>query len=514
MGNKELRVMIMVICQCVIICMPCIAGAHGLGYSMLVGSQGFEMPVFGQVASESAALSHPQSASEWNGSFNRGSADDMRVSTVPHGPISIASDSDFAAQGWPGLGTVDQPYVIEGLEITPPSDGCAVTISDTAVHFVIKSCIISSTAAYGIKMNRVSHGRIEDCVVAKKSTGIGILDSSDCAVARSIVTDCSTYGIYIKSSLGCEVLNAVCSRKVEGVYVRSSHECMILNNTLCDNHYDGVWLEGALDTTVANNTIFATNWYGIYVAWSDNSTVTNNTVYANGWGIAADLTDDSSFYYNTVGWNGQENALEVSQSGHTWDDGIGRGNRWSDYGGLGVYVIGGDSQSVDRYPTTLTDSTPPTINSPPDFSLQSQQSGYVIRWSPRDQYPSRYQLTIDEESYKEAVWFGADIGLALDELPTYWQAIVYEPGVHNITVAVFDCSGGFVVDTVFASVNGEGTTTSTTTAETTASSTTTTMDNNTTAEPGPLQGIETSIIVASASVIAFVIVLVAVKRTR
>jgi len=38
-----------------------------------------------------------------------------------HAPITISSNADFSTQGWPGSGTVDDPYVIEGLNIT--SDG-------------------------------------------------------------------------------------------------------------------------------------------------------------------------------------------------------------------------------------------------------------------------------------------------------------------------------------------------------------------------------------------------------
>ena len=34
-----------------------------------------------------------------------------------HNPISIMENQDFLAQGWPGNGTMDEPYVLENLEI-------------------------------------------------------------------------------------------------------------------------------------------------------------------------------------------------------------------------------------------------------------------------------------------------------------------------------------------------------------------------------------------------------------
>ena len=45
----------------------------------------------------------------------------LTAAYTPHAPITITSNADFSTQGWPGSGTVDDPYVIEGLNIT--SDG-------------------------------------------------------------------------------------------------------------------------------------------------------------------------------------------------------------------------------------------------------------------------------------------------------------------------------------------------------------------------------------------------------
>ena len=34
-----------------------------------------------------------------------------------HDPILITCDDDFSSQGWPGSGTPEAPYVIEGLSM-------------------------------------------------------------------------------------------------------------------------------------------------------------------------------------------------------------------------------------------------------------------------------------------------------------------------------------------------------------------------------------------------------------
>lgn len=50
-----------------------------------------------------------------------------------YSPIVVANDSDFSDQGWPGEGNKEQPYLIQGLNIT--TDGTCIEISNTSVHF-------------------------------------------------------------------------------------------------------------------------------------------------------------------------------------------------------------------------------------------------------------------------------------------------------------------------------------------------------------------------------------------
>ena len=59
----------------------------------------------------------------------------ISLELTPHDPISITSDGNFTNYGFLGTGTVEDPYVIEGLEIITMSS-TGIFITDTTKYFV------------------------------------------------------------------------------------------------------------------------------------------------------------------------------------------------------------------------------------------------------------------------------------------------------------------------------------------------------------------------------------------
>ncbi len=62
-------------------------------------------------------------------------------SLTPHNSISITSNSGFAV--FPGSGTEEDPYVIEGYNITT-TDENGIYITETTKHFIIRNCYVDA----------------------------------------------------------------------------------------------------------------------------------------------------------------------------------------------------------------------------------------------------------------------------------------------------------------------------------------------------------------------------------
>jgi parallel beta-helix repeat protein len=240
------------------------------------------------------------------------------------------------------------------------------------------------TEQYGqIILGNCNDTTISGGVIANCATGIELVRCNNCTLANHSVSNCSWNGINIErcpqtTITDCRVIN--CSETA--IFLSTSPFFTIENCTLRDNR------EGILphiysnNGTVVNCTILGKtpDIYGIGINLSNNSTaigniisenyigiyvygahclVVNNTITRNGYGINigeayTGYGEDSyanRIYGNEIGWNSLANAYDVSWRYNEWDDGVSIGNSWSDYYGIGYYVITRDV--VDHFPRLL-----------------------------------------------------------------------------------------------------------------------------------------------------------------
>ncbi|MCK4845504.1 MAG: right-handed parallel beta-helix repeat-containing protein, partial [Candidatus Heimdallarchaeota archaeon] len=146
---------------------------------------------------------------------------------IPHDSISITSDSELEV--FPGIGTVEDPYLIDGYNITTTND-CGIRISGTTKYFIVRNCYIEDIW-YGIVIFNVADGT-------------------------------------------ATVINNTCENNSYGIILEYSGSSTVANNT-CNNNYIGIWFRDSVSSTVVNNTC-NNNGRGISLVSSGDSTVTNN----------------------------------------------------------------------------------------------------------------------------------------------------------------------------------------------------------------------------------------------
>ncbi|MHA2056608.1 MAG: hypothetical protein ACXACG_06660 [Candidatus Thorarchaeota archaeon] len=109
-----------------------------------------------------------------------------------------------------------------------------------------------------------------------------------------------------------------------------------------------------------------------------------------------------------------------------------------------VYDVGGNNVS-DIVWVTVSDASPPTIDTPIDRQIDEGQAGEQITWTPDDLNPSSYEIYIDEVLFRSGAWnvSSETISISLDGLIL---------GIHNFTVVVFDIGLNSAPDTVLITV--------------------------------------------------------------
>jgi parallel beta-helix repeat protein len=248
---------------------------------------------------------------------------DPETSATPHGPITIMSNSDFESQGWPGNGSVHDPFVIEGLLIRTEEGSC-IRVYKTDVYFVIRDCVLTvkevdDDTTSGVFFERVLHASIKNCNISGVTNGIRMLKSQECLVSGNIVDlsrngivvdriyNCSitynrviggTYGIHcLKSTLVTVSENYVTSADI-GILVEEVHNSFIRSNRVTKSDWAS-YLYSCTDTEIESN-VFWGGQVGLDIEYSSSCIVSENLIHQTGYGVYCYSSSDCEFTQNLV----------------------------------------------------------------------------------------------------------------------------------------------------------------------------------------------------------------------
>ena len=116
-----------------------------------------------------------------------------------------------------------------------------------------------------------------------------------------------------------------------GIHILSN-SCVISNNIITNNYWAGILIDGFSNNIIINNTI-TNNHKGIEIFFGSplgNNTIIGNTIALNDWyGIYIVYSSLNKIYLNNFTDN--RNQTYSTGSTNSWDDGVGKGNYWSDY---------------------------------------------------------------------------------------------------------------------------------------------------------------------------------------
>ncbi len=248
----------------------------------------------------------------------------MEQSYVTHAPIRIGSDADFVSQGWPGSGSLEDPFVIAGLEIENFSH--CIEITDTEAYFCIRDCklVIRGLAAC-IHLNRVENGDIsQNNITGPSATGFGVwLEECNGTVIHN---NFLSQRIALRASTNTRISDNI-GRSLGHISLLESNRNTIENNTITDTVHT-IILDRSLHNHIVGNFI-NDSVYGITLQRDSSSNqINSNTVTfcsQTGLHVLPDCTNNA-ISWNTLAFN-TGNAVDGG-SGNIFDF-----NYYSDYTG-------------------------------------------------------------------------------------------------------------------------------------------------------------------------------------
>jgi len=200
----------------------------------------------------------------------------------PHDPIYIYSDEDFTyANGVTGgNGTENDPFIIEGWEINTTEE--AIHIEYTAAYFLIDNCLLQG-ASYGINFRAIAVGSVFDCIISSNYFGIYISSSTNITLRNNTLYD-NDYNMYIYGSEinqyhhDIDTSNTVNGKPV--YYLINEHDIVI------DENYNigFLGLISCLDILVTDVTI-SDSYHAVLLVDSNNITISTSSFLDSQYGI-------------------------------------------------------------------------------------------------------------------------------------------------------------------------------------------------------------------------------------
>ena len=200
---------------------------------------------------------------------------------VEHEPFTIDNSDDFVALGFLGEGSLSNPYVIEGLNITSTTQ-TLIKITDTTVYFCIRNNFLNglTDTDAGISLHRVTHGTIDNNIVTNCASGIFLWRSKNTIVSHNTVSNSTRGGILLDESKNTTISHNTIPFcwSFYGIFLWRSRNNTVSHNTVSSCKEGGIVLDNSGNTTVSHNTV-SSCIEGIILKNSGNTTISSNTIF-------------------------------------------------------------------------------------------------------------------------------------------------------------------------------------------------------------------------------------------
>lgn len=210
--------------------------------------------------------------------------------------IRINSNADLISQaalnGWPGNGTIGNPYMIENRTYENITR-TAIFMGNITLHFIIRNITISNLSdpsETALVISNCNNGTvIENHIHNMDGDGIGVYGSVfyDIGQTISIISnriDGVRIGIYASYLSGTRFINnSVKNSTLDGLYFGHCRDLFVSGNNCSFNGHSGMKINGGGLSTYQNNTCSNNSYYaGINVEYtSGGETFRNNTCNGN-----------------------------------------------------------------------------------------------------------------------------------------------------------------------------------------------------------------------------------------
>ncbi len=222
-----------------------------------------------------------------------------------HSVIEITNETSLldnvSKEGWPGDGSEETPFMIDGYSIDAEGGNYSILIQNTVSHIVVSNCSLYNATYPAIYNN--GHGL--KIFLAQNVT----------AVSNSLFNN--SYGIYVEWAASVSLRdNTIFNNSLEGIRLANSINVTVTGNTINTNYNAGIDAVNMDGLFIGSNAISG-SMNGLYIQASGNSMIIDNNVTNSGsTGVYLYQSDDLRFIGNSCNGSGRDGvAINIANRG-------------------------------------------------------------------------------------------------------------------------------------------------------------------------------------------------------
>jgi parallel beta-helix repeat protein len=198
-------------------------------------------------------------------------------------PIIIENNSVFKNFNFSGDGSISNPFLIDGYNITTSSSNL-IHIQDTTAYFIISNNLLNGINGSfdGIFFSNVMNGNVSNNLISNCMSGIALKSSSINNFLNNTIDSNVGDGIHLEDSNS----NFINDNDIYGTETGGGGSGSTLPKKNFAIHQtsgggNGIFLDPSNDNIISNNNIFNNSGSGILLNQSENNTIYENDVYRN-----------------------------------------------------------------------------------------------------------------------------------------------------------------------------------------------------------------------------------------
>ncbi len=202
------------------------------------------------------------------------------ASAVDSPPIMITSDADLLI--FPGNGTYDNPYRIEGYSISDSGSLPCISISNTTLWVLIQNCTLTNSTSAAIDLKSLANVIVRNVSCQNTVNGIRLNNVVNVSVESSTFKNCDL-GVSIINSDNCQILNNTVLQGSTGVHLSGTSEIRVSHNLIQDMVSQGIYIDNNLNL-IDNNTL-VNNTVGIEFKNGNSNMIYQNELFNCSYGV-------------------------------------------------------------------------------------------------------------------------------------------------------------------------------------------------------------------------------------